>query len=461
MFAWLTDVCAASGFVQGEAWAYERNLLWQQWKIAFATWWPVRAVKAPFFRSSAWLARHPKVGPWTRRIWIVVALAVLYYFGPRPVAEAMPWPMPSALGWVAGLVASVAFVFYVPRLRGAALLRPFKAALLVVMTYWGYWAVTSMVFHYGYRVDIWSPAVWEEVEAIWNRGGNLRWSALWNLVGITVGWCFTLAFLWARLSRVWVFIKRWGVRAVMWLVRAGVFVCVTLLVIEFLDVGIWQIVHHFAVAVSTFPYGAQAMEEAPRWAVLFVLVVLGSVLAHGVIVVLEIVSDVLCFCSKMLAIFWHGGIINADKYDSEEEEPRRFIGLQERFAAAERRAAVRFEIYTRHQAIKDATSGITKDGFQESYADVHRAGDDVADRPLQRPWKRRWLHRRGRAEAAPALGCGCSRGGRERGTRGIGDGGGARQYVVRDRGRYHLSGHVLGLGSGQMGRGFGSAFACG
>ena len=101
MFAWLTDVCAASGFVQGEAWAYERNLLWQQWKIAFATWWPVRAVKAPFFRSSAWLARHPKVGPWTRRIWIVVALAVLYYFGPRPVAEAMPWPMPSALGWVA------------------------------------------------------------------------------------------------------------------------------------------------------------------------------------------------------------------------------------------------------------------------------------------------------------------------------------------------------------------------
>ena len=188
----------------------------------------------------------------------------------------------------------------------------------------------------------------------------------------------------------------------MWLVRAGVFVCVTLLVIEFLDVGIWQIVHHFAVAVSTFPYGAQAMEEAPRWAVLFVLVVLGSVLAHGVIVVLEIVSDVLSFCSKMLAIFWHGGIINADKYDSEEEEPRRFIGLQERFAAAERRAAVRFEIYTRHQAIKDATSGITEGRL----SGVLRGRPPCGGRrrgpaSTEALDQRRWLHRRGRAEAAP------------------------------------------------------------
>ena len=401
MFAWLTDVCAASGFVQGEAWAYERNLLWQKWRVAFATWWPVRAVKAPLHWCSAWLARHPKVGPWTRRLWVVAGLALLFHYGPRPVADVMPWPMPSVAGWVAALVGSVAFVFYVPRLRGMAILRPLKAAILVLLTYWFYWAATSLVFHYVYRVDIWSRVVWEEVEAVWYRGGNLRWSAFWNGVGITIAWCLMLAFLWARLPRVWVYVKVWGVRVMLWLVRAGVFLCVTLLIIEFLDVGVWQIVHQFAVAVAALPYGGDLVEEAPRWAVLFVLVVVGSVFAHGVIVVLEVISDALCFCSKMLAIFWHGGIINADKYDSEEEEPRRFIGLQERFAEAERRAAVRFELYTRREAIKAATSGITKDGFQESYLDLEVQPSRPRPRkPWASTWRRWWPFGRG-IETAP------------------------------------------------------------
>ena len=104
MFAWLTDVFASSGFAVGEAWAFRRNQQWQELRIALATWWLVRAVKAPFLWCSAWLARHGKVGVWSRRVWLAVGLLVCIYFGPDQSSDS---PLGRCLGSSAGSPDSV------------------------------------------------------------------------------------------------------------------------------------------------------------------------------------------------------------------------------------------------------------------------------------------------------------------------------------------------------------------
>ena len=218
MFAWLTDVFASSGFAVGEAWAFRRNQQWQELRIALATWWLVRAVKAPFLWCSAWLARHGKVGVWSRRVWLAVGLLVCTYFGPGPVLGFAPWPMPGVIGWLAGLGLIVAFVVCVPRVRGLAILRPVKALVIVLLAYWPYWALSTATFHYLYGVDVWSPALWVDIVSVWNSGGNLRWSAFWLLVADTLVWYVLLVFLWARVARVWVALKRWGVRIMQWII---------------------------------------------------------------------------------------------------------------------------------------------------------------------------------------------------------------------------------------------------
>ena len=98
MFAWLTDVFASTGFVPGEAWALQKDRHWRQWKIAFATWWVVRVVRAPQARMAAFLARHSAVGRWARRVWIVAGLGAFGYAGPTLVGGWCPWPMPGVNG---------------------------------------------------------------------------------------------------------------------------------------------------------------------------------------------------------------------------------------------------------------------------------------------------------------------------------------------------------------------------
>ena len=314
MFAWLTDVFASSGFVVGEAWAFRRNQQWQELRIALATWWLVRAAKAPFLWCSAWLARHGKVGVWSRRVWVVVGLLLCGYFGPGPVLGLVPWPMPGVIGWLAGLGLIAAFVVYTPRVRGMAILRPLKALVIVVLAYWPYWALSTVTFHYVFGVDVWSHALWADIAAVWNSGGNLRWSAFWLLVADTLCWYVLLVFVWARVARVWVAVKRWGVRIVQWIIRASVFTILTYTVIRFMGFGLWQTVDQLASALAAFPYGAETVAKAPQWAVAFVLLVFGLVLLNLIIIVLETISDAICFVSKMFNIVLHGGILNADKY---------------------------------------------------------------------------------------------------------------------------------------------------
>ena len=396
MFAWLTDVFASSGFVVGEAWAFRRNQQWQELRIALATWWLVRAVKAPFLWCSAWLARHGKVGVWSRRVWLAVGLLVCTYFGPGPVLGFAPWPMPGVIGWLAGLGLIVAFVVCAPRVRGLAILRPVKALVIVLLAYWPYWALSTATFHYLYGVDVWSPALWVDIVSVWNSGGNLRWSAFWLLVADTLVWYVLLVFLWARVARVWVALKRWGVRIMQWIIRAGVFAILTYTVVRFMGFGFWQTVDQLASALAAFPYAAETVAQAPQWAIAFVLLVFGLIILNLFIIVLETVADVICFVSKMFHIVLHGGILNADKYDDEDVQPKRIVGLFERFDRYQHRVAVRYEAYARQQLINEMTSGITDDGFQESLE-----GDtppEVTPRP--RRARRRWWSWGGAAPAA-------------------------------------------------------------
>ena len=396
MFAWLTDVFASSGFVVGEAWAFRRNQQWQELRIALATWWLVRAAKAPFLWCSAWLARHGKVGVWSRRVWVVVGLLLCGYFGPGPVLGLVPWPMPGVIGWLAGLGLIAAFVVYAPRVRGMAILRPLKALVIVVLAYWPYWALSTVTFHYVFGVDVWSHALWADIAAVWNSGGNLRWSAFWLLVADTMCWYVLLVFVWARVARVWVAVKRWGVRIVQWIIRASVFTILTYTVIRFMGFGLWQTVDQLASALAAFPYGAETVAKAPQWAVAFVLLVFGLVLLNLIIIVLETITDAICFVSKMFNIVLHGGILNADKYDDENLQPKRIIGLFERFDRYQHRVAVRYEAYARQQLVNEMTSGITDDGFQESL------DDDKPPEPAPRPRRarRRWWPWGGIAPAA-------------------------------------------------------------
>ena len=68
--------------------------------------------------------------------------------------------------------------FWTPRVRGNSFFRPLKCAIVLALVAALYWAATSLVFHYVYGVDVWSPALWREIEKVWRAGGNLRWSAL-------------------------------------------------------------------------------------------------------------------------------------------------------------------------------------------------------------------------------------------------------------------------------------------
>ena len=305
------------------------------------------------------------MGPWTRRIWVVVGLALLGWLGPGAVAGLVPLPLPGVVGWLASWVCVGAFVCYVPRLRGMAVLRLPKAAILVSVLYGVYWAATSVTFHYGFGVNIWSYALWEDIEAVWNRGGNLRWSAFWTLVAITFVWLVLVVGVWTRLSRVWVAFKLWGVRILNWILRALVFFTVSYSIARLLGFGLWQAVDELATAVAAFPYGAETVAAAPLWAVGLVLFVFGLILLNLVIVVLEAVSDILCFCTKMLSIAWYGGILRADRYDDPDVEPKRIVGVVERFDRSQLRIAARWEAYARHRVIDELTSGITADGFQE------------------------------------------------------------------------------------------------
>ena len=390
MFAWLTDVFASSGFVAGEAWAFRRNQQWQELRLALTTWWLVRLVKAPLLWSSAWVARHSKVGPWARWTWLLFGLCGVVYFGPGPVLEMLPWPTPGVVGWLAGLGLSLAFVCYVPRLRGMTILRPLKAAVILIAAYWLYWALTAVTFHYSFGVDVWSEALWEDVEAVWNRGGNLRWSAFWLLVGDTVAWYVFLVILWTRVARVWVAGKLWGVRIVNWAIRAGVLLVFSYTVISFMGVGLWQAVDRLATSLAAFPYGAETVAQAPQWAVAFVLLVFGLIILNLVIIVLETIADILCFITKMFNIVLHGGIINADRYDDEEVEPKRVVGLFERFDRFQHGVDIRYEAYTRQLLINEATSGITDDGFQEPFFDPHDE-PQAGGHPKR---KHRWWQRR-------------------------------------------------------------------
>ena len=246
------------------------------------------------------------------------------------------------------------------------MLRPVKAVLLLVVAYWLYWAVTSVTFHYLYRVDIWSPAIWESVDQVWESGGNLRWSTFWNLVAITLVWYFGLVVLWTRISRVWVAFKRWGGRFVMWTIRASVFLSVSYLLLILMDIGFWQMATEFAGAVATFPYVPEATAQIPLWASMVVFGIFGLVLLNLIIIVVEIIVEVLAFGSKLLNVAVYGGIVNADKFDADEVEPRVVLGLVQRFQRANRRGAVWYEEYTRRKVLDEANSSIGDDGFLKS-----------------------------------------------------------------------------------------------
>ena len=150
--------------------------------------------------------------------------------------------------------------------------------------------------------------------------------------------------------------------------------------------GFWQTVDQLASALAAFPYGADTVAKAPQWAIAFVLLVFGLIVLNLVIVVLETISDAFCFVSKMFTIVLHGGILNADRYDDENVEPKRIVGLFERFDRAQLGVAVRYEAYARQQLINEVTSGITDDGFQESLEDDEPP--EAAPRP--RRARRRW-----------------------------------------------------------------------
>lgn len=100
-----------------------------------------------------------------------------------------------------------------------------------------------------------------------------------------------------------------------------------------------------ARGLAAFPYGAQTVALAPPWAVVAVLFVFGLVVLNFVIVIPETVSDVLCFVAKLLSIAVHGGIWNAHRYDDDEAEPRRIVGLLERLDRRQLEVTERYEAY--------------------------------------------------------------------------------------------------------------------
>ena len=272
-FAWLTDVFASSGFFHGEAWALEKQRNWTALRHEFRLWWPVTAVRAPFLWASAFVGRHPWLGVWSRRLWVVGGCAVLGWFGPGWLYPWLPVPLPGVIGWIATVVLFLAFVFYVPRIRGMAILRPVKATCLVAVLYGVYWALTSVTFHYTYGVDVWSYTLWEDIAAVWNRGGNLRWSAFWLLVADTAVWVVLIVFVWTRVSRVWVAFKLWSLRIMIWVIRAAVFFSLSYFLATALGYGVWQLADDIARALAAFPYGAETIGKAPAWALLAVVFV--------------------------------------------------------------------------------------------------------------------------------------------------------------------------------------------
>ena len=174
------------------------------------------------------------------------------------------------------------------------------------------------------------------------------------------------------------------------------FAILTYTVVRFMGFGFWQTVDQLASALAAFPYAAETVAQAPQWAIAFVLLVFGLIILNLFIIVLETVADVICFVSKMFHIVLHGGILNADKYDDEDVQPKRIVGLFERFDRYQHRVAIRYEAYARQQLINEMTSGITDDGFQESLED---------DTPpevtaLPRRARRRWWSWGGAAPAA-------------------------------------------------------------
>ena len=390
MFGWIRDVCASSGFVQGERWAAEKDHHWQALVAAFAIWWPVTAARALHRKCSLILGRYPALGRWTGRAWIVGGLGVLAWYGPGPVVALSPVALPGLVGAILVFGSAAAFVVLVPRVRGLVVLRPPKAAVLVALLGAVYWALTAVTFHYGFGVDAWSVALWDDIAWVWFGRGNLRWSAFWALVADTAVWLVVVAIVWARAARVWVAVKAWAVWWMKWLLRAAVFGIASYAALRFMAYdGWWQIADELARPLAALPYGFEAVAQAPVWAIAFVLFVCCLVIWNMVSIVLVIVSDALRWVTRMLAIAVYGG--RAIPAGHGDVEPRRFIGLLERLDRRQLRATERYQAYLRQRLVAAVESGVTPDGWwEEEDPDIDEAPSQ-ADAPASAErWRRRW-----------------------------------------------------------------------
>jgi len=306
------------------------------------------------------------------------------------VLERAPFPTPGLVGWLGGVGCLAAFILCAGRLRGPALLRPVKAAVLAGLLGALYWATTALSYHFAYGVDVWSPALWADVRAAWYEGRNLRWSALWTLVANTIVWLAVGVFVWARVSRVWMAVKVWGVWTMNWCLRALVFATVGYAVLQFAGYGWWQIADVLARSLAAFPAAADTVSRAPAWAVAAVFIVFGLILLNLCIVVLETVSDVLSFGAKLLSIAFHGGVARADRYGDPDAPPKRIVGLVERFDRSQLRMAERRAAYHRHRLAREVASGITNDGWQEDPPPVEAAPAAAAEGAPEERRRARW-----------------------------------------------------------------------
>ena len=419
IFEFVSEVCDNSGFTFGYLWAGKKAEQCKELRIAFRVWWGVRMFEVPYQWCSAWVCRHRWSSPLAKATWVLGALAAVGWYGPSPVLLFVPWPMPGIIGWLAALGMVVAFIFYTPRLRGMTPLRPLKAALLVGTAYWVYWALTSVTFHYIFGVDPWSHLLWDDVARVWYQGGNLRWAAFWLLAGDTLAWYAMLFFLWPRIPRVWVAYQKWGGKAVHWFVRTVVFLGLTYCVFQLMGVQMWQKVDQLARALNAVVVGSQTLEVVEPWAIAFVLLVFGTVLANWLFLGLEIVSDFLCLCSKAFKVFLHGGYRMPGPNADPEEKLRRITGLFERFDRQQEIANEWHRAYMAARLDRERRSNITSEGFSrlspeeealryaEYLADGRRHGAKfrarMRRRELEGPWWRRmWRRKKAAAPAATA-----------------------------------------------------------
>jgi len=148
--------------------------------------------------------------------------------------------------------------------------------------------------------------------------------------------------------------------------RALVFLVAGYAVLRFFGYGWWPVAEFLARSLAAFPAAADTVANAPLWAVVAVFAVFGLVLLNLLIVVLETVSDIVCFVAKMFSIAVYGGIVNADRFGDPDSPPKRIVGLLERFDRRQLDATVRYEAYLRERLAKEAASGIDDDSWQEA-----------------------------------------------------------------------------------------------